>query len=145
MVNEDEEMIDISAELIDIKTVKNILKVHLPIRGKYKLIKALAFLAEKVVNSIPIQGVIMKIVDDKVIINLGQLHGLKPNQILEVWKREKVEDPFTKKPKKPKLIGKIKLLIVEPKISKARIITPMTLKFIGINDIVKLGNKKTRK
>lgn len=144
-VSENEEMIEITAELIDLEKVKTILKIHLPIRGKDKLIKALAFLTEKVINSVPIQGVIMKIADDKVIINLGQLHGLKPNQILEVWKRGDKLDPLTKKVKKPKLIGKIKLLIVEPEISKARIITPMTLRFIGINDIVKLPMMERKK
>ncbi|MEW6096891.1 MAG: tetratricopeptide repeat protein [bacterium] len=137
-VNEDEEMIEITAELIDLKTIKKILKTYLPIKGKHRLIKALSFLAEKVINTVPIQGVIMKIADDKVVINLGNLHGIKPNQILEVWKREDDLAPFTQKVKKPELIGKIKILEVEPTISKATIITPMTLRFIGINDVVKL-------
>ncbi len=140
-INEDEEMIEITAKLLDIKSTKKILKAHLPIKGKYKLIKALSFLTEKVINTVPIQGIIMNIADDKVIINMGKIHGLKPQQIIEVWKREGELDPFTQKAKKPKPIGKIKLLTVEPEISKAMIITPMTLKFIGINDIVKLGTK----
>lgn len=137
-VHENEEMIEITADLIDLKAMKKILKVHLPIKGKDKIIKALAFLAEKVINTVPTQGVIMKIADDKVIINMGKIHGLKPNQILEVWEREGELDPFTQKAKKPKLIGKIKLLTVESEISKAVIITPLTLKFIGVHDVVKL-------
>ncbi|MEW6619251.1 MAG: tetratricopeptide repeat protein [bacterium] len=137
-INETEQRIDINAELIDLKTVKKILKTQLPVRGKDKLIKALTFLAEKVINTIPTQGVIMRLADDKVIINLGKIHGLKPDQILEVWKREGELDPFTQRIKKPESIGKIKVVAVEPEISKALIITPMTLKFIGINDVVKL-------
>jgi len=137
-VNENEQKIEIVAELIDLKTVKKILKAEVPVRGKYKFIKALAFLAEKVINTIPIQGVIMKITDDKVIINMGSSHGLKPNQILEVWKREHHLAPFTQRVTKSEPIGKIKILEVEPEISKAEIITPITLRFIGINDIVKL-------
>lgn len=136
-VNENKEMIEIDAELLDLKTLKKILMARIPVRGKDKLIKALSFAAEKVIKSVPRQGVIMKIVDDDVIINIGEIHGIKPEQILEVWKREGELDPLTQKIRPSKLIGKIKILAVEPNISKARIITPRTSKFIGLNDIVK--------
>ncbi|MDI6734933.1 MAG: tetratricopeptide repeat protein [bacterium] len=130
-VNENEEMVEIIAELIDLNTVKKVLTAHLPIKGKDKLIKAASFLAEKVISAVPIQGVIMKLTNNEVIINLGKTHGLKPDQILEVWKRGE----------EPKSIGKIKILEVAPEISKAIIITPMTLRFVEINDIVKLPSK----
>ncbi len=133
-VNENEEMVEIIAELIDLNTVKKVLTAHLPIKGKDKLIKASSFLAEKVISAVPIQGMIMKLTDNKVIINLGKTHGLLPDQILEVWKRRSLKPPG----EKPKSIGKIKVLEVAPEISKAIIITPMTLRFIEINDVVKL-------
>ncbi|MFH1562035.1 MAG: tetratricopeptide repeat protein [Nitrospirota bacterium] len=139
-VNEDKEMVETIAELIDLNTVKKILTADLPIKGKDKLIKASSFLAEKVISAVPIQGVIMKLTDNKVIINLGKTHGLKPDQILEVW--ERVGELDQKEPTKS--IGKIKILEVAPEISKAIIITPMTLRFIELNDIVKLPSKKEK-
>jgi len=144
-VNETEEMIEITGDLIDLKTMKKILKTYIPTKGKSSLIKGLSFLAQKVINSVPKQGVIMRIVDDKVIINMGKIHGLKPNQILEVWKKEGKLAPFTQKIKEPELIGKIQILVVEPEISKAKIITPRTLRFIGINDVVKLPLLKKKR
>jgi len=144
-INETEEMIEISAELINLKTMEKILKTYIPSKGKSKLIKGLSFLSEKVINNIPPQGVVMKIADDKVIINMGKIHGLRPTQVLEVWKREGELDPFTQKVKEPELIGKIEILLVEPEISKAKIITPRTLRFISLNDVVKLPLVKKKK
>lgn len=144
-INETEEMIEITANLIDLKTMKKLLNIYLPIKGKSKLIKGLSFLAEKVIKAVPLEGVIMKITDDKVIINMGKIHGLKPKQILEVWKRESKLEPFSQKIKGPEAIGKIEILVVEPEISKAKIITPRTLRLIGLNDIVKLPATKKKK
>ncbi len=123
-VKEENERIKIDAKLINLENLKeeNIISQA---GGNNRLKEAVYYLSEKVGERLPIRGKIFKIKEDNVFINIGNLSGIKEQEVLGIFENRKI-------------IGKIKVIKVNAGISKAIILPPQT------KDVLKIGKEVRR-
>lgn len=142
-VYEEEDEIKVFTRLVDIDTLTDITAVELTCGGSNKF-KEIANLIQKyVLKNTPLLGQIIrtKIAKNQVIINLGACHGVKKEDLFNVWEEgRKYLDPATGRTMryKEKIIGKIKVVEVDNNISLAVPITFELIKFIETNKITLL-------
>lgn len=147
-VYEEEDEIKVFTRLVDINTLTDIIAVKLTCEGNNKF-KEIANLIQKyVLKNTPLLGQIVrtKVAKNRVIINLGARHGVKKDDLFNVWEEEREHlDPATGRTTRyeEKVIGKIKVVEVDNNISLAVPITFELIKFLETNKITLLKQVKS--
>ncbi|MDI6703824.1 MAG: tetratricopeptide repeat protein [bacterium] len=124
-IKEREKDISIKVDLIDTTNLKKVIELDLKRDGKDRMKELVSILKERLIEEIKPEGVIVKVLDGEVIINLGTSHRVAPGQIFEILGRR--ED----------VIGKIEIKEVESQISLAKILDPTLIRYVKVNQTVR--------
>ncbi|MDI6794466.1 MAG: tetratricopeptide repeat protein [bacterium] len=138
---EEDEIFSLKAQLVRLDTLDDTPQFEIKTKGNNRIFEAAGKLAEKIIETIPPAGRIVKVKKSgDCYINLGRNHGLKLGQILDVYEEGMIlTDPTTGKPSgtKERIFGQIKITELEARLAKAQIITPALTRFIQVNQRVR--------
>ncbi|MFH1449089.1 MAG: tetratricopeptide repeat protein [bacterium] len=120
--------IKVSINLVDVENLTSISRIDLTNKGNNRLLEMANQIQGYILKNTPLSGNIIKVklAKNQVIINLGNRHKVKENDVFEVWEEGgKYLDPGTGRTKrfKERIIGKIKVAKAENNISLATSIT----------------------
>lgn len=139
-VYEEKDEIKVFTRLVDINTLTDIMVVELTCKGNNKFKEVANLIQKYVLKNTPLLGEIIKtiITKSQVLINLGACHGVKEEDVFNVWEKGRdYLDPATGRTMryKERIIGKIKVVKVNNNISLAVPITFELIKLIKTNKI----------
>lgn len=112
----------ISAKLIDLNTLKE--EDIIVMIDKNRLKEAIYYLSLKIEDRLPIVGKIFKIKEKEGFINIGRLAGIKEGDVLNLLENEKI-------------IGRIKVIKVDPDVSCGIVLPPQDPKILKIDQEVR--------
>lgn len=135
--------IKVEAYFYDLSTLTELFKVEVERAGHYRMREVIDLLAKKAIENLPLQGEIIKIdpLKEEAILNLGTEHGLKKDDLLEVFEAERIfKNPVSGEriglSEKP--IGKLKVVEVNGKVCRTQMITPDLVRFARVGHMVRL-------
>lgn len=142
-MKEDLNIIKVEAYFYDLNTLGELFKVEVERSGHYRIREVIDSLAKKVIESLPLQGEIIKIdsLKEEAILNLGTRHGLKKDDLLDVFEAERIfENPLSGERigLKEKPIGRLKVVEADGKICRTQMITPDLVRFARVGQMVRL-------
>jgi len=148
-VNENNEKIELSAELTALST-GNIFKKYFVRRyGNNRIVEAMLYLAANLSEDIIPFGKIIKIDDDIALINIGKLQKIKVKDRFIILKnRDIIDDYFSNTPfRKQLVVGEAEVLRVDEQIAEVRLYKSHKVVFdmINVNDMVMVKKEEVDK
>lgn len=140
-ITEEPESLKLDGRVIDLKTMKEVTNFSISSSANDRVWKIPSRVVKKILDVVPIQGVIVKARPNGAIINLGARHGLKVGSRLDVIKKGAVrKDPLSGEEifGKEEVIGQIEVVELEDRISKAKILTYGLYEAMKRFDLVRL-------
>lgn len=140
-VVEEPNSLKLDGRVVDLETMSDVITLSLTSSSIDRMKAIPSIVAKRILDVVPIQGLIVKAKPNEAITNLGARHGLKVASKLNVIKKGVVTtDPLTGEEVigKEEVIGQLEVVELEDNLSRARILTYGLYETMKRFDIVRL-------